>query len=266
MGWIEALFLGIIQGITEFLPVSSSGHLELGKVLLGMQGEENITFTVVVHGATILSTIVVFRTYIAKLFTGFVKWEWNQETHYIAKIALSMIPAVIVGLLLEEQLESLFDGNLLLVGSMLLVTATLLGFTFYAKPRLEGVSYKNAFIIGIAQAFAILPGVSRSGATIATGLLLGTKKEETAAFSFLMVIPVVFGANVKKVIDVSSEAIETSSSEAIMPLIIGFIAAFFVGWLACSFMLKIVKNGKLIWFSVYCAVVGVTAIIVSFIQ
>lgn len=265
MGWFEALLLGIIQGITEFLPVSSSGHLELGKVLLGLQGEENITFTVVVHGATILSTIVVFRSYIAKLFKGVVQGAWNEETHYIAKIALSMIPAVIIGLLFEQELEQLFDGNLLLVGFMLLITATLLGFTFYAKPRLEGISYKNAFIIGLAQAFAILPGISRSGATIATGLILGAKKEETAAFSFLMVIPVVFGANVKKIIDVSSEAIETSSSEAVMPLIVGFIAAFVVGWLACSFMLRIVKTGKLIWFSLYCAIVGISAIVISFI-
>ena len=261
MEWFQALVLGIVQGLTEFLPVSSSGHLELGKALLGLEGETNITFTIVVHGATILSTIVVFRKYIAQLLRGLFNFSWNSETQYVSKIALSMIPAVCIGLFFEDTIEQLFNGNLLFVGTMLLFTAALLAFTYYAKPRANGISFKNSFIIGIAQAVAILPGVSRSGATIATGLLLGAKKEETAAFSFLMVIPVILGANAKKLLDFSSQS--TTESIDSMPLIIGFLAAFFVGWIACNFMLRIVKNGKLVWFALYCGIVGLSSIFIS---
>ncbi|MFW5851755.1 MAG: undecaprenyl-diphosphate phosphatase [Bacteroidota bacterium] len=269
MEWFEALLMGIIQGLTEFLPVSSSGHLELSKVLFGLEGEQNMVFTIVVHGATVLSTIVVFRTYIADLFKGLFRFSWNDETHYIAKIVLSMIPAVIIGLLFEEELETFFDGNLLFVGIMLLITAVLLAFTYYAKPQAHKVSYSHAFIIGIAQACAILPGISRSGATIATGLLLGNKKDETASFSFLMVIPVIIGANAKKLLDSlsesSSEITASSGNINTFNLLIGFMAAFFVGWLACTFMIRIVKKGKLIWFSIYCAIVGSTSILVSLV-
>lgn len=259
MNWLEALILGVIQGLTEFLPVSSSGHLEIGKALLGLSDEENITFTIIVHGATILSIIVVFRKYIATLFLGLFRFSWNSETQYLVKIALSMIPAVFIGLLFEEKIEQLFDGNLLFVGSMLLVTSTLLAFTLFAKPRQKGVTFRNAFLIGIAQAVAVLPGISRSGATIATGLLLGIKREETAAFSFLMVVPVVLGANAKKIFDLSSTSVAGAEAE-LMPLLIGFIAAFVSGFLACRWMLNIIKNGKLIYFAAYCLIIGLIAI------
>lgn len=259
MSWFEALILGIVQGLTEFLPVSSSGHLEIGKALLGLSGEENITFTIIVHGATILSIIVVFRKYIVTLFRGLFRFSWNNETHYLAKIALSMIPAVVIGLMFEEKIEQLFDGNLLFVGSMLLVTSTLLAFTWFAKPRQKSVTYRNAFLIGIAQAIAVLPGISRSGATIATGLLLGTKREDTAAFSFLMVVPVVLGANIKKILDISA-ASGAGTDTDLMPLLIGFITAFISGFLACKWMLKIIRKGKLIYFAAYCLIIGLIAI------
>ncbi|MFO7867681.1 MAG: undecaprenyl-diphosphate phosphatase [Bacteroidales bacterium] len=269
MEWFEALFMGVIQGLTEFLPVSSSGHLELSKVLFDLEGEENMLFTIVVHGATVLSTIVVFRLYIIQLLTGMFQFSWNKETQYIAKIALSMIPAVIIGLLFEKELEAFFDGNLLFVGFMLLATAGLLAFTYYAKPRETSISYTHSFIIGLAQAAAILPGISRSGATIATGLLLGNKREETASFSFLMVIPVIIGANAKKLLDSifdSSASDIAATNINTSALIIGFIAAFIVGWLACTFMIKIVNKGKLIWFALYCAVIGISSISISMIQ
>ncbi|MDA3882868.1 MAG: undecaprenyl-diphosphate phosphatase [Bacteroidales bacterium] len=269
MEWFEALLMGIIQGVTEFLPVSSSGHLELSKAFFDLDGENNMAFTIVVHGATVLSTIVVFRKYIGDLFKGLFRFSWNDETHYIAKIVLSMIPAIIIGLLFEEELEAFFDGNLFFVGIMLLITATLLAFTYYAKPRANKLSYSHAFIIGIAQAFAILPGISRSGATIATGLLLGNRREETASFSFLMVVPVIIGANAKKLLDSlsesSSEITAATGNINTFNLLIGFMAAFFVGWLACTFMIRIVKKGKLIWFSLYCAIIGITSILVSLI-
>lgn len=259
MSLLEALILGIVQGLTEFLPVSSSGHLEIGRSILGLSGEEDITFTIIVHGATILSIIVVFRSYIAQLIKGLLHFKLNEETHYTGKIVLSMIPAVFIGLLFEDKIESLFTGDLRLVGSMLLITATLLAFTFFAKARKKGVSYRNAFIIGIAQAFAILPGISRSGATIATGLLLGTKREETATFSFLMVVPVVIGANAKKIIDLSS-ATTIEANVSFLPLIVGFMAAFVSGLIACKWMLEIIKRGKLIYFAIYCFIIGITAI------
>ncbi len=264
MGWIDALLLGIIQGLTEFLPVSSSGHLEIGKVLLGLKEEENITFTIVVHSATVLSTIIIFRKQILSILKGLFAFSWNEETKYSSKIVLSMIPAVLVGLFFQDEIESLFTGNLMLVGFALLYTAALLAFTFYAKPRESGITFKNAFIIGVSQAIAILPGISRSGSTIATGLLLGSKKEETAAFSFLMVIPVILGAMAKDILDMS-EMPATELNIDVMPLVVGFIAAFVTGLLACNIMLKIVKNGKLIWFAVYCAIVGCIALATSFI-
>jgi len=257
MSWIEALILGIIQGLTEFLPVSSSGHLELGKAILGIEAEESLMFSIAVHGATVLSTIIVFRKEILELFAGLFKFKLNEETHYIAKIIVSMIPVGIVGVFLKDELKALFDGNVILVGSMLLVTAALLAFTYYAKEREKKITYKNAFFIGIAQALAVLPGISRSGATISTGLLLGNKRPEVAKFSFLMVLLPIIGENF---LDITSGEM-AASSIGTTPLLVGSVAAFITGLLACTWMLRIVKRGKLIWFAVYCAIIGITAII-----
>jgi len=260
MKWLEALILGIIQGLTEFLPVSSSGHLELGKHILGVEYTENLTFTVIVHGATVLSTIIVFWKTIVELFKELFKFKWNESTKYIAKIALSMVPVLIVGLFFKDEVEGLFTGNILFVGIMLLVTAGLLAFTYYAKEREKDISFKDSFIIGIAQALAVIPGISRSGATIATGLYLGNKKEFIAKFSFLMVLVPIIGANVKDLLDLD---LSVQNSISITPLIIGFIAAFVTGLLACTWMIKIVKRGKLIYFAAYCLIVGSVAIIYS---
>ncbi|MDA3779369.1 MAG: undecaprenyl-diphosphate phosphatase [Bacteroidales bacterium] len=258
MNWIEALILGIIQGLTEFLPVSSSGHLEIGKYLLGVEYTENLTFTVVVHGATVLSTIIVFRKIILDLFKDLFKFKWNDSTKYITKIFLSMIPVGIVGVFFKDEVEKLFTGNILFVGIMLLITALILGFTYYSKNKEKEISYKDSIIIGIAQALAIIPGISRSGVTIATGLYLGNKKENVARFSFLMVLLPIIGANIVSVLGndkISSAPINYT------PLIIGFLAAFISGLIACSLMLRIVKNGKLIYFAIYCLIVGAIAVI-----
>lgn len=257
MSWIEALILGLLQGLTEFLPVSSSGHLELGKYLFGHEGEKNMIFTVVVHGATVLSTIVVFRKDIADLIKALFSFKYNNETAYAFKLLLSMIPVVIIGLLFKDELEALFTGNLVLVGSMLLLTASLLAFTYYAKNRNKSVGYISAVVIGLAQALAVLPGVSRSGATISAALLLGINKEKAAKFSFLMVLLPIIGANAKSIID---GELSNSSGADILPLTVGFFAAFISGLLACTWMLKIVKRGKLIWFAVYCLIIGATAV------
>ena len=257
MNWIEALILGIIQGLTEFLPVSSSGHLELGKAIMGVEATDSLVFTVVVHGATVLSTIVVFRKEIWELILGFFRFQMNEETHYIFKIAVSMVPVGIVGLFFKDYVESLFNGNILLVGSMLIFTAALLAFTYYAKPRDKKITYKDAFIIGIAQAIAVIPGISRSGSTISTGLLLANNKERTARFSFLMVLIPIIGANLKDVMDGS---LTETSSIGTLPLLIGFFAAFISGLLACTWMINIVKRGKLIYFALYCLIIGLIAV------
>lgn len=257
MTWIEALILGIIQGLTEFLPVSSSGHLELGKALLGIEAKESLMFSIAVHGATVLSTIIVFRKEILELLAGLFKFKLNEETHYIFKIIVSMIPVGIVGVFLKDELKALFDGNVILVGTMLLVTAALLAFTYYAKEKEKKISYGNAFIIGIAQAIAVLPGISRSGATISSGLLLGNKKTEVAQFSFLMVLIPIIGENF---LDIMSGEM-AASTIGTTPLVVGSMAAFITGLLACTWMLKLVKKGKLIWFAVYCAIIGISAII-----
>ncbi len=261
MDWIEALILGLIQGLTEFLPVSSSGHLELGKYILGVEYTENLTFTIVVHGATVLSTIIVFWKTIVDLFKEVFKFEWNESTKYIVKILISMIPVIIIGLLFKSEIENLFTGKIMFVGFMLLITSVFLAFTYYAKERQKDISFKNAFVIGIAQALAVLPGISRSGATIATGLYLGNKKEHVAKFSFLMVLLPIIAANVKNLLDIE---IVSQDSISILPLIIGFAAAFFSGLIACKWMIKIVKRGKLIYFALYCFIVGLIAIIFSF--
>lgn len=260
MDYIQALILGIIQGLTEFLPVSSSGHLELGKAILGSVPEENLTFTVVLHFATALSTIIVFRKDIIALLKGLFQFKNNQEFQFALKIVLSMIPAALVGVLLEDELDAMFNGNVFFVGCTLILTAGLLLLADKAKKTDKTLSIKSAVIIGISQAIAILPGISRSGATISTSVLLGVDKEQSARFSFLMVVPLIFGKIAK---DILGGEISLSSTEA-MPMFVGFLAAFFTGLLACTWMIKLVKNSKLSYFSIYCLIVGLIAIIVSF--
>lgn len=257
MNYLEALILGVIQGLSEFLPVSSSGHLELAKAILGTEAKEKLSFTVVVHGATVLSTIVVFRKEIIQLIKGLFEFKWNFETKYIAMIAVSMIPVGIVGVLFKDQVEGLFSGNILLVGSMLIVTGLLLSFTYFAKANIRDINFKDSLIIGFAQAMAVIPGISRSGSTIATGIMLGAKKDEVARFSFLMVLVPIIGANVKDIFDGS---FTSSTGVGEMALLIGFIAAFISGLLACKWMINIVKRGKLIYFAIYCFIIGTAAI------
>lgn len=258
---IDAIILGIVQGLTEFLPVSSSGHLELGKAILGADAlpEESLLFTVVLHFATAVSTIVVFRKDVLEILKGLFSFKWNEDTQFATKIALSMFPAAIIGFTYEQELASLFDGNIKLVGFMLILTALLLYLADKAKDTSKKVSFSNAFVIGIAQAIAMLPGVSRSGATISTSVLLGNDKSKAARFSFLMVVPLIFGKIAKDVL--SGEL--SFQSENISALSIGFVAAFIAGLFACTWMIKLVKQSKLTYFSIYCLVVGIIAIAVA---
>ncbi|MFK7748170.1 MAG: undecaprenyl-diphosphate phosphatase [Kordia sp.] len=256
MDLINSIILGIIQGLTEFLPVSSSGHIELGKAILGVEVEENMLFTVVLHFATALSTIVIFRKDILELLNGIFQFKWNEESKFALKVIISMIPAAVVGIYFEDQLEALFDGNILLVGCMLIVTAILLYFADKAKNTKKKVSYSNAVVIGISQAIAMLPGISRSGATISTSVLLGNDKTKAARFSFLMVVPLIFGKMAK---DIFSGELALESDD-ILPLSAGFIAAFIAGLFACTWMINLVKKSKLSYFSIYCLVVGLIAI------
>lgn len=260
MTWLEALVLGVIQGLTEFLPVSSSGHLQIFSALFGIQGEENLTFAVAVHAATVCSTIVVLRKEIWDLLRGLFRFSWNEETSYIAKIVLSMIPVAIVGIFFKDQVEALFGSGLLVVGVSLLLTACLLTFAYYARPRAKTtISFRDAFVIGIAQACAVLPGLSRSGSTIATGILLGNNKEKVAKFSFLMVLVPILGEAFLDLM--KGDFTQGESGISMLSLTVGFIAAFVSGFLACSWMLELVKKGKLIWFAVYCLVVGLGIVI-----
>ncbi|MFC5623511.1 undecaprenyl-diphosphate phosphatase [Algoriphagus winogradskyi] len=256
---IDAIILGIIQGLTEFLPVSSSGHLELGKAILGesKMPAEGLMFTVVVHFATALSTIVVFRKDIAQILKGLFKFQWNEEAQFVSKIVLSMIPAAIVGVVFAEELETLFEGQIVFVGCMLVLTAILLYLADKAKFTNQPVTFGQALIIGISQAIAILPGISRSGATISTSVLLGIDKGKAARFSFLMVVPLILGKIAKDILD-GGLSLET---EGIGYLSAGFVAAFVAGIIACTWMIKLVKNSKLSYFSIYCLIVGVIAII-----
>ena len=264
MNWLQALILGIIQGLTEYLPVSSSGHLAIGQALFGLDdGSSNLAFTVLLHVATVLSTIVVLWSEIVWILKDLFKWKWNEGTRYFVNILISMIPVAIVGFFFKDKIEAVFGSGLLIVGIMLLVTATLLAFSYFAKPRQkENISPWHAFIIGIAQACAVMPGLSRSGSTIATGLLLGNKKEKLAQFSFLMVIPPILGEallDVKDIFEVGfSEAMSGISPVA---AIVGFFAAFLSGCLACKWMINLVKKGKLVWFAVYCVLIGILAIV-----
>jgi len=258
----ESILLGIIQGLTEFLPVSSSGHLELGKAILGDESipKDSLLFTVVLHFATALSTLVVFRRDVWEIVSGLLNFKWNDETRFSLKIIVSMIPAALVGLFFKDELEALFIGNIALVGSMLLFTALLLWLADRAKNTGKKVSFSNALVIGIAQAIAILPGISRSGATISTSVLLGNDKSKAARFSFLMVVPLIFGMIGKDILsgDLSMETDNLSS------LGLGFIAAFVSGLFACTWMIKLVRKSKLSWFALYCVIVGLIAIIYSF--
>ena len=258
MDILEAIVLGVIQGLTEFLPVSSSGHLELAKAILGDTSvpEESLTFTVVLHFATALSTLVIFRKEVAEILKGLFQFKWNDQTKFSLKIVISMLPAVVVGLLFEEQLEAFFGGKILLVGVMLLVTAILLLLADKAKNTNKEVSFTNSVIIGVSQAIAMLPGISRSGATISTSVLLGIDRTKAARFSFLMVVPLIFGKIGK---DVLSGDLNFQSSE-MLPIGVGFIAAFLAGILACKWMIALVKKSKLSYFSLYCAIVGFIAI------
>ena len=266
MSWFEALILGIVQGLTEFLPVSSSGHLEIGQALLGTSGEENLTFAIIVHAATVLSTLVILWHEVAQLFKGtFTTLQWNSEKDYVAKILVSMIPVFIVGMFFKDQVESFFGNGLLLVGICLLITAVLLALSEWLqkKRQMTGheVTYKDAIIIGIAQACAVLPGLSRSGTTIATGLLCGVKKESVAQFSFLMVLIPILGEAFLDLIKLLQG--EIVSSLGIVPALVGFVAAFATGCFACKFMIEIVRRQRLVWFALYCAVVGTLAIILT---
>ena len=260
MGWLEALVLGIVQGLTEYLPVSSSGHLAIGSALFGIEGEENLAFTIVVHVATVFSTLVILWKEIEWIFRGLFKFQMNSETRYAINILISMIPIGIVGVFFKDTVESIFGSGLLIVGCMLLVTAALLAFSYYAKPRQkESISMKDAFIIGLSQACAVLPGLSRSGTTIATGLLLGNNKAKLAQFSFLMVIPPILGEALLDVLKlVKGEDI--AGDIPTLSLVVGFVAAFLSGCLACKWMINIVKKGKLIYFAIYCAIAGLVTI------
>ena len=271
MDWLQALILGIIQGLTEFLPISSSGHLIIGKELLGMEITDNIAFETAVHCATVLSTITVLRKEIATLFLKLFKLQWNPETQYISMLLLSMIPVMIVGLFFKKTVETLFGEGLTLVGVMLLVTAGLLTLSSFIKQtrinrtphtaHRTPLNWKSALLIGVAQAIAVLPGLSRSGTTIATGLLVGVKKEEVAKFSFLMVLIPILGETflsaVKGDFSVAVSGIPTVS------LIIGFVAAYICGCFACKFMIELVKRTNMLWFAVYCSIIGIAALIYS---
>ena len=261
MNSIEAMVLGIIQGLTEFLPVSSSGHLELAKVILGDNSvpEESLAFTIVLHFATALSTLVIFRKEVFQIFKGLFQFKWNEETQFSLKIIVSMIPTAFIGLYFEEELASLFGGQVLLVGFMLFITALLLLLADKAKDTTKNVSFLNSLIVGVSQAIAVLPGISRSGATISTSVLLGIDRTKAARFSFLMVVPLIVGKVIK---DLAGGEIHFASSETI-PLVIGFFAAFFSGLIACKWMIALVKKSKLTYFAIYCAVIGSIAIVYS---
>ena len=264
MDWFQALVLGLVQGLTEYLPVSSSGHLAIGQALFGMEdGGDNLMFTVAVHVATVLSTLVILWSEIDWILKGLFKFEMNAETKYVLNIVVSMIPVGIVGVFFKDQVEAFFGSGLFVVGCCLLLTAALLIFSFMAKPRQkETISWKDALIIGIAQACAVMPGLSRSGSTIATGLLLGNKKESLAQFSFLMVIPPILGEALLDVLKAAKGEAIFGGIDA-LPLCVGFLAAFVSGSFACKWMISIVKRGKLIYFGIYCAIVGVVTLICS---
>jgi undecaprenyl-diphosphatase len=260
MSIIQALILGIIQGLTEFLPVSSSGHLELGKAVFGLElnGADSLTFDVIVHAGTALSTIFVFRKDIINILLGLLKWEWNDSWKFAVNVLISMVPAAFIGLVFQDEIEKLFQDQILLVGGMLVITGLLLFLADRAKNTHRTVTPLDAVIIGISQAIAILPGISRSGATISTSVLLGVDRERAARFSFLMVLPLIIGKSLLDVKAIFSGEIDTAGVGNVQ-LFIGFLAAFFAGLLACKWMIALVKRANLRWFAFYCFAVGIAA-------
>lgn len=265
MNWLEALLLGLLQGLTEYLPISSSGHLAIGSALFGIEGEENMAFTVLVHVATVCSTLVILWKEIVWIFRDLFKFQMNAGTKYAINILVSMIPIGIVGVFFKDKVEAIFGSGLVVVGCCLLFTAALLAFSYYAKPRQKAnISLKDAFVIGLGQALAVLPGLSRSGTTIATGLLLGNKKETLAQFSFLMVIPPILGEALLDFKDMISEGTAAVMGDiSVTALVVGFFSAFIAGCVACKWMINIVRKGKLIYFAIYCALAGVLTLILS---
>jgi len=260
MEYLESALLGILQGLTEFLPVSSSGHLEIGKALFGNNIFNNIYFTIVVHCATVLSTIVVFWREIVQLTTGFFRFKKSYELRFVLAILVSLIPVGLVGFFLADKVEVLFEGRLPLVGFMLLVTAALNAFAHYSKDRGREIGIVEGLIIGVAQAIAVIPGISRSGMTIATGLLLGTRRTEVARFSFLMVIIPVLGAMARDLISNTTMVTSTLSPSI---LTAGFISAFITGLIACRFMIRVVQKASLLGFAIYCGIAGILTILLS---
>ena len=259
MEWFEALVLGIVQGLTEFLPISSSGHLAIANALFDNTSADNLTFTIAVHAGTVCSTLLVLWSEVSRLFTGMFRFKWNDETQYIAKIFISMIPVVIVGFFFKHEVEALFGKGLYIVGAALLLTACLLALASFIKPRKkEKISFKDALFIGVAQAVAVIPGLSRSGATIATGLLLGNKREIVAKFSFLMVLIPILG---ECFLDLMKGGFSGSATLPVSSLVVGFLAAFVSGALACKWMINLVKKGKLIYFAAYCALAGMLVLL-----
>jgi len=255
---IEAILLGIIQGLTEFLPVSSSGHIELGKYLFNINLKDDLLFSLILHLATVLSTLVIFRKDILHIIKEVFQFKWNESTQFVSYILVSMLPVLIVGIFFKEQVEALFTGNIVLVGAMLLVTGTLLLLSEKIKTSIKPIGYASAFVIGIAQAVAVLPGISRSGATIATGLLQGVDRNSIARFSFLMVIPPIVGASLLDISDINTYNYNTKD---IVNMALGFLAAFATGLLACKLMIELVKNSKLLYFALYCFAVGTISIL-----
>jgi len=270
MSEFQALLMGLIQGLTEYLPVSSSGHLTICGTFFGLNGEENLTFTVAVHVATVMSTIVILRKEIVRILIGIFDTSaplWSPERRYAACILVSMIPVGIVGLFFKDTVEEIFGSGLTIVGLCLIITAALLIMSHYARPRQkENIGLKEAFIIGLAQAVAVMPGLSRSGSTIATGQLIGCKKESIAEFSFLMVIPPILGEALLDILKAMKGTEElVTGNISLTALAIGFFAAFLSGCAACKWMISLVKKGKLVWFGLYCALVGSGLLIYSLI-
>jgi undecaprenyl-diphosphatase len=266
MSPFEAFILGMLQGLTEFLPVSSSGHIQLGAHFFGIDTTENLMFTVIVHGATVISTLIVFWKEILRIIKGVFKFEYNEETKFFLFILISMIPVGLVGVFFKTEVEELFDGKIIFVASMLIVTGFLLAATSFTKAssKTRKLNYMKAFIIGLAQAFAVIPGISRSGATIATGLIAGVNKEEATKFSFLMVIAPILGASLLQIFDILENPAITGST-SFTALGVGFITALIFGIIACKWMIKIVQKGKLIYFASYCFVLGSVVIIMQLI-
>jgi len=259
----EAVLMGLVQGITEFLPISSDGHLELAKVLLKLKDTENLSFIVAVHGATVLSACVVFFHDIARLLKGFFQFRWNEEMQYALKIGVSMIPVLIAGLFFKDAIEQFFTGNMLLTSFGFLMSGIFLTAASVVRQGNKDISYLHSFVIGIAQALAVLPGLSRSGSTISTGLLLGNRKEELARFSFLMALIPILGANLLDFIS-SHSGTTTNTSSDFLPLLAGFVTAFVTGLLACRWMISLVKKGKLLWFGIYCFAAAILLLILHF--